>query len=116
MTLMWVFQLCDELPMIGFSSFLAWSVFNIEPGYANTAFSMASLAAVFLADLAMAITYVRPLLAFTRDLAARLTDRGPSVGPESEAAAASGRLWPHHAHPRRSDVVAHQASPARARA
>lgn len=75
MTLMWVFQLCDELPMIGFSSFLAWSVFNVEPGYANSVFSMTSLAAIFVADLTLAYTYVRsfPLQVKTLTI---LTHRG----------------------------------------
>lgn len=44
--------------MVFFSSFLAWSVFNANPGYRNTFNSISSLIIIFAIDIAMSITYV----------------------------------------------------------
>ncbi|CDZ97090.1 Alkaline ceramidase [Phaffia rhodozyma] len=57
-TLKWEFQLADELPMIWFSSYLLWSLFNSNPGYDMSVNAWLGLGSLITVDLALSLLYM----------------------------------------------------------
>ncbi|KAL7413376.1 ceramidase [Mrakia frigida] len=57
-TLKWEAQLCDELPMIWFSSYMMWSAFDSSPGFSVNSSSILSLVGLFSTLIALTHHYV----------------------------------------------------------